>query len=340
MSIFLKNLAAFLLGLVSVCVAIHACMPLPDVPQVKVKLQWLAAHPEEYDTIFIGSSRVRSGISPATYDAEMRSRGIPTRSYNFGIDAMTMPELSFVFDQVVTSNPRALRHVFIELNRVRWRLPELEGGTLREVYWHNPQYTALACEAALRDPRVPPSWHLTPPIISQHLSLMFANYGNLGRQSDLMKLGSQPITAPKPLGQDGTGFYPVAKCLTATDSVELTQKLKVLAPWEQRGFFDDPVLINEVARLAKIIRSLGCQAYFIVAPSLDNWRYNGPGSPLADDIVTFEFNDPSRFPALYLPEHRFDLQHLNTAGAEIFTKLLVTRMADYLATTSEVSRAE
>ncbi|MGV3531565.1 MAG: hypothetical protein ACO1QR_04290, partial [Chthoniobacteraceae bacterium] len=51
--------AAFLVCWAITCLLLREVQPLPPVPQVKEKLEWLAAAPEEYDTLFIGSSRVR-----------------------------------------------------------------------------------------------------------------------------------------------------------------------------------------------------------------------------------------------------------------------------------------
>jgi hypothetical protein len=40
-----------------------------------------------------------------------------------------------------------------------------------------------------------------------------------------------------------------------------------------------------------------------------------------------DFSDPARYPELYDPRHRYDSDHLNLAGAEMFSRLLAARIA-------------
>ena len=78
---------------------------MPDVPEVRDKLEWLATHGSAYDTIFIGSSRDRHQIAPAVFDARKVEYSIVVRSYNLGIDAMTSPEIAYVLDRMLESKP-------------------------------------------------------------------------------------------------------------------------------------------------------------------------------------------------------------------------------------------
>jgi hypothetical protein len=324
-----RNAAAFLAGLLIVGVAIHGRVPLPEVPQVTEKLRWLAQ--KRYDTIFLGSSRVRSGIAPAVFDAEMAARGWPTRSYNFGVDALTFPELSFVFDCIAAQKPKGLRRVFVEVNPVRWNLPELEGGTLRAVYWHTLHYTAVACEAALSDGQKPPNWRETPGILAEHLSLLCAIYGNLGR--GFLSFRERAGRKQCPLGADGTGYYPVAQQMNEAEEAELLMKIREAGPRETRPPLENPVLAEEVARLDEKIRRRGYEAYFIIAPGVMMRRIDIAQDAKAAAPVTFEFDDAARFPELYDPGHRYDVQHLNAAGSVVFTKLLARAVGDFLSRT-------
>lgn len=56
--------------------------------------------------------------------------------------------------------------------------------------------------------------------------------------------------------------------------------------------------------------------------------------PRAEDglrPVTFIFDHPTRYPDLYLADHRYDPHHLNASGAELFTVLLADQLAPHLA---------
>ena len=70
----------------------HALLP-PSLPEgVAEKLSFFAEHKDEFDTIFLGSSRFYYAISPKNFDRLTRENGAPTRSFNFGIDGMNPPE--------------------------------------------------------------------------------------------------------------------------------------------------------------------------------------------------------------------------------------------------------
>src|SRR6266446_10457255 len=81
--------AAFLVT----CIGLHAVLPFPEIDGgVSQKFRFFAAHKDEFDTVFIGSSRIYFQISPATFDRFTRESGLSTHSFNFGIGGMYLPE--------------------------------------------------------------------------------------------------------------------------------------------------------------------------------------------------------------------------------------------------------
>ena len=67
--------AAFLLGLCLTCWVIRINLPVPKVPAVQAKLAHLAEHINDYDTLFLGSSRIYHQIIPSRFDELMARRG-------------------------------------------------------------------------------------------------------------------------------------------------------------------------------------------------------------------------------------------------------------------------
>ena len=66
---------AFLLS----CIGLRAILPFPEIDGgVSQKFRFFAAHKDEFDTLFIGSSRVYFQISPAIFDRVTRESGMPT----------------------------------------------------------------------------------------------------------------------------------------------------------------------------------------------------------------------------------------------------------------------
>ncbi|PYL65067.1 MAG: hypothetical protein DMF20_09405 [Verrucomicrobia bacterium] len=75
------GLTAFLVT----CIGLRAILPFPEIDGgVSQKFRFFAAHKDEFDTLFIGSSRIYFQISPAIFDRVTGESGLPTHSFNFG----------------------------------------------------------------------------------------------------------------------------------------------------------------------------------------------------------------------------------------------------------------
>jgi hypothetical protein len=206
----LLNVSVYCCGLGGAALAIWAVLPMPDVPEVRAKLKWLAAHGSEYDTVFIGSSRVRRQISPSVFDSRMAEHGIPTRSYNLGIDAMTFPELGYVLERFLEHKPPGLRFVIADLNALRRKLGAAnEAESLRAVYWHDLRHTAQVCEAIWGDAASGTQpWSEALPLMQGHLALMVRQYSNLGRGAGVSSLDGKGGSANGEAGEKEPRFLP------------------------------------------------------------------------------------------------------------------------------------
>jgi hypothetical protein len=68
---FAVKAAAFVVGFALVAAALTAWLPAVRPQPIEAKLDWLAAYGEQYDTFFIGSSRIYRQIIPELFDSEM-----------------------------------------------------------------------------------------------------------------------------------------------------------------------------------------------------------------------------------------------------------------------------
>src|SRR6185369_9557893 len=121
----------------------------PLVPEAREKYAWLAGHADDYDTLFLGSSRVYRGIIPAVFDKLTAAAGVPTHSFNLGIDGMKPPEDAYVLERVLALRPKRLRWVFIETGDVRQNVIRGGVGDVRSVHWHDTRRTILVLKALL-----------------------------------------------------------------------------------------------------------------------------------------------------------------------------------------------
>src|SRR6266404_2822951 len=115
------------LAFVLTCAGLNAILPLPEIDVLSPNLRFFLQHRDDFDTLFIGSSRIRHQISPAIFDRTMGAAGFPTRTFNFGVNAMVPPEDGYVLERLLGARPRHLKWVFIELDELQTkRVPETE----------------------------------------------------------------------------------------------------------------------------------------------------------------------------------------------------------------------
>lgn len=108
-----------------------------DVGRIDRKLNWCKAHKDDFDIIFVGSSRVFHGLSPRIFDQETRASGQHWRSFNLGMDKMGMAQSAAIIRELVATGPRRLKYVFFELEPGMATLAAeqhdpLQGQTLRQ----------------------------------------------------------------------------------------------------------------------------------------------------------------------------------------------------------------
>src|SRR5262245_31919094 len=85
-------LAAFGLGAIS---------PRQRVPIVTPKLTWMEENADNYDVLFLGSSRTYRQIIPELFDQLMAEGGKTVRSFNLGVDGMRPPEDTYLLEQTL-----------------------------------------------------------------------------------------------------------------------------------------------------------------------------------------------------------------------------------------------
>ena len=131
---------------------IDSRLPFPPVPGVATRFQYFAERKDEFDTIFIGSSRIRYQLIPQDFDAAMAAGGVPTHSFNLGYSGMWPPESYYFLRRILALHPRRLRWVVIELMDYRFGEAEHKPVTMRMAYWHDWPHTRMALRLVAESP--------------------------------------------------------------------------------------------------------------------------------------------------------------------------------------------
>lgn len=336
------NALLFLAGLVLGCGAIQRALPLPDVPQVKEKLEWLRQHRGEYSALFLGTSRVRRHVVPALFDRLAAEQGIALRSFNLGVDSLFAPEDGYVLERALAATAGSLRFVFVELSYFRQDFAGQGPETVRAAYWHDfPRTTTVLRQLVAEDwRRIKPRkkrkrdpWRgwladvtAWSSLAAQHLRLFAQRAANLGRGSALLQLATGTRTATAnlaPLGPALDGFIPSEDDSSIRGALlaDYQRQLAGLQAAPRQTLPLDEIPQQNLERMLAAIRRAGAQPILFLAPTSSGivFRPRRAVAPLLD------FSDPRASPQLFDPRHRADLGHLNSAGADAFTRALFER---------------
>lgn len=310
-------------GFVGMAAAIHRALPMP-VPEVTPKLDYLKSHLGDFDTIFIGSSRIYHGVSPKAFDAAMAAAGSPVRSFNLGVNAMWPPESLHMARALLAMHPPALRRVFLEVALDRG-LPDPASLTVRDVYFQDLDEAAAGIQRARLDYKYTPKRDRRDKVwddLSRAGTLFTRNEFNIGR------LIPRPAFDPEPpgrlamtmLGPDGDGYYPERQPLTPSSRKRLEEGIAAIRARKLKDHPPDPLNMAAYARVRDLMARDGVELTLIAAPVTTREYHASKDAPPGIPILAFD--DPDHYPELYTPEHRYDAGHLNDVGALIFSREL------------------
>jgi hypothetical protein len=302
---------------------VHSLLP-PLIPKgVAAKLEFFAQHKDEFDTLLVGTSSIYYSVSPQIFDQATRENGIPTHSFNFGIDAMHPPENFYVLDQILKSHPGHLKWVFLETANVETKLHKVLG-TERAVYWHDWPRTALALRKAL-NPRGEARWYIKVSRlwvarrdVAAHLTLFAQRFGNVGRATEFLFPQDRKAGAALELGPQRDGYRLAGRAMSAEEAVSFQKRLtEEIAQARPKPL--DPVADEAYRSYVARFRKIGAAPLFVVPPLIFQSPFSfreAPPGPL------LSFNDARTYPMLFDTKVRIDDAHLTKEGAEEFTRLL------------------
>lgn len=323
--------AAYLLGQLIPSPAIP-----PNIVFISPKYEYYQAHKDDYDTLFFGSSRVYSHIIPDIFDQTASAEGHSVNSYNFGIPAMRAIDSTVLLEEILSDPPKNLKWVFFESILDKGYEPIPNARTNRSMYWHNWENTQFAAKYILSSDESLPNKAV---LLASHLLPFVYHQLNVGRLFSQL-LPSTFTTEEQTVAAEFTateGFYALSDETTPErqyflnaqqaylDSVAVLGGRTADEPWTQSVADEAYLSANKVMllnRVSEAVRAAGAEPIFIDPPSLhlDNDFQAAEQLGTIDRLLTYR--DPNRFPQLYKPENRYDVDHLNRSGSEEFTRLI------------------
>lgn len=320
----LGNGVCYLTALAATAVLIGRWLPFPEVPDIAPKFRYFAENQERFDTLFVGSSRFRHQVIPRLFDQQTAALGTPTRSLNIAYSGMWPPENFYFLRQLLALRPPHLKWVVFELIDGSTRFDENEAATLRMAYWHDWRHTRMAW-GMLREFSGLTSGE-TRGMALLHARLFLRQSLHFGRGAAWVEKRFAKVKKKRQLSwMETRGFDPEPEPGTLIGPVlaAYQEKLETLKKPRPPSVLR-PGLIDALRAVQAEVRAAGAETIFVLPPTV-SLAENINGLPAGLPVLLF--NDVHTDARLYEPDLHYDAGHLNTRGAEEFTRLLAERFA-------------
>ena len=335
------------------CIALRAVLPFPEIEEgVSLKFRFFAAHKDEFDTLFIGSSRIYFQISPAIFDRVTRENGMLTHSFNFGIGGMYLPETGYLLEQILKLKPRNLRWVFVEYDdlQTKW---SLENQTSRRaLYWADWKRVSLLSRN-LTDAGTGSFWlptgsklrdivlrrdddKNTRSLLSFYVTQFEKNYTNVARAADILDYfwsGDTSERLASYLGAARDGYVPRPNRMSPSQAAAYERALADTATKIGTRTLSS-YTIEAYRQCVQEVRNIGATPIFLITPSMTQIDITTENAGLP--AIVMAFNNPGTYPNLYRSDVRRDGQHLTKSGAEEFTRIVAAHFVE-LARAREIN---
>ncbi len=311
--------------------------PIPDMNVLSPKLAAYQAHADQYDTVFLGTSRTFYHIVPDEVEAAAESAGCPRPNvFNFGVFGLTGAEQDWLVDQVLDAGQGTLRTLVIEDP-----LPEarsLDNATNeRARFFHGPSEYGSTVESITSFPESAPKQVFRLGIFGAGVAY---DLSGVGRAASVF-FPAPETPDPFKLDMEFDGFEVLGS--RPTPDIEARRK----------DFLDHPDTLdvamarygvasdeNVAARAVYLeerlrhIRALGINAALFISPDpaeLDRTpRVGVELARIAPDLPVLNFNRPDVYPALFERSLWFDQSHYGESGARALSRVAGAELCSQL----------
>jgi len=327
------------------CLGLRAVLPFPEIDGgVSQKFRFFATHKDEFDTLFIGSSRIYFQLSPAIFDRVTRESGLPTHSFNFGIGGMYLPESGYLIDQILNLKPRNLRWIFIEYDELQTKWSPENQTSRRALYWADWKRVSLILRK-LTDAGNDPLWLPKPKklrdiilrqndeantrsLLTFYAAQFQRNSTNVARAADILTFLSRRDRDrwdANYLGAASDGYITKTNRMSPSQAAAYERALAaVMAQTGSRPL--SPYTVEAYRQCAQEVRNIGAAPIFLITPSTTQINIATESTGLPG--VVMAFNNPRAYPSLYRSSVRRDGQHLTKSGAEEFTRTVAANFVE------------
>ncbi len=284
--------------------------------------------PEKYNTVIFGSSRLYRHINSHLLDSLMSTRNYST--YNFAAPGTFVPAAYFLFDNFIDSQKsRTINRAFLELQTLSHYSDDNCTTTIAS-YWNNIKYLNFSFNYIKQsDYTVETKKQLLNCYLKSFLFgyYDFSSYLNLFRPTELDEIGYRGyLSLEEAMNVKRENVSLINRWQDFhSDTSDLKKRINA-------AIYAEKLLKNSfntyhhkyLTSLIEKSKNSGIELFFIIPPRLSQDQYEeliplAKALPQNHIIKLYNYSDYSEF---YRAEYSFDIGHLNTEGANLFTKYL------------------
>lgn len=332
----LAHVVAFLAALAATALAIRRLDPEPVQSWMRAKLDHFASVSDQFDTVFVGSSRVQFGIDPERFDARMAALGDPTRSYNLAFGGMRQHDYTFVLDWLAQHRPPRLRRVVVELHEWSQGIRGAQWFADMDIELHTAGLLWPRCRSALLDTCGPLEKAEQLHFVLAHTTLNVLSVGRGPRLVDSLLRRWRGDPAPPLAAMPRNGHARIEdlgmpqvleyhRRFLADQELASTVTAKIMEP-PPTGAFDHASFRAQAAH----IRALGATPLFLVPPTWEGHFRGRDGLVDAGrDARILDLDHPQFQRPLFDPLLYYDQSHLNESGCARFSDYFAERLVEF-----------
>lgn len=317
-------------------VGFRSLLPWPAARGVAIKRAWWEANKDSVDVVLLGSSRVARGYVSSIIEEQLAQAGRPLTVFNFGTIGMDAYESDHLLEWLLSTQPARLAWVVLEPESWRPERPaKIAHLAARDVYWRNSRLTRTAL-ASISLTGAP--WDVQLDSAEEQLARYAMRTLNIGAARWWLEQSLDPPhdkedpTAEAVAQHRGWQPYDEEHGANFEATVAAWDELGLASPFGERlakltALKPRPSLLattNVDAVIAQVeaVAAAGARAIHVIGPSVREKPWIAALDRAGHLSALINYQDPERYPELFDPHLRYDVDHMNLAGAERLSRLL------------------
>jgi hypothetical protein len=324
----IKKVSLLLLILLIVNLVIHLLVvkslnPIWGNATLVKKIKYLHQH-HEFNTVFIGSSKIHNQIDPDIFD---KVTSYKTISFNMGCVGLGIPESYLLLDELFEN--KNIKYVILEIRSIgHTKLENMH--ITRNIYYQHPELYLSTLNNALNSNL--PFFRKVALFITHTVSFIEYSF-NFRLVQGLLDYKIAKDADVEMLYSENKGFDVPAdiNLQSFKNNPDEISDRKTLAKVYTSNYYKDQFsddyngyYLNILQHYADKAKANGITLIFMMPSSMREYEYKEvmPLMNQVKDVEKMMMCDPDKFPELYEVENNLEVDHLNRSGTEFFSTYL------------------